>query len=134
MLDGRGSLEVGRDEVRLATLLLEPVGELGRRGRLTRTLETSEQDDRRGLAGIGDRKRRATQNFDELIVNRLDDLLARSEALGEHFTTQAFAHRVEERAHHAQFHVRFEQGGSHVREGSVEVRVAQSTLRTQART
>ena len=50
LLDGRRSLKVGRDEVRLATLLLEPVGELRRGRRLTRALETGEQDDRRGLA------------------------------------------------------------------------------------
>ena len=44
LLDRRGTLEVGRDEVGLAALLLEPQRELGRGRRLARALESGEQD------------------------------------------------------------------------------------------
>jgi hypothetical protein len=38
LLDGRRALQVGTDQVRLATLLFEPLRQLGRRGRLARSL------------------------------------------------------------------------------------------------
>jgi len=42
LFDGRRSLEVGRDQVGLAPLLLEPRGQLRRRRRLTGALETGQ--------------------------------------------------------------------------------------------
>ena len=49
----------------------------------------------------------------------------------EHFPAQAFAHRVEERAHDAEFDVGFEERRADVGEGLVEVGVAQATSRAQ---
>ena len=53
LLDGGGALEVGADEQRLATLALEPAGQLGRVGGLAGTLQTGHQHDRRRAAGVG---------------------------------------------------------------------------------
>ena len=47
LLDGGRTLEVGTDQQRVATLLLEPAGQLGRRGGLARALQAGQQDDRR---------------------------------------------------------------------------------------
>jgi hypothetical protein len=49
-------------------------------------LEAGEQHDRRRLRGVGDLERRGAQDFDQLIVDGLDDLLTRGQALGEDFT------------------------------------------------
>ncbi len=49
LLDGGRALQVGADEQRVAALLLEPAGELGRGGRLAGALQPGEQHDRRRL-------------------------------------------------------------------------------------
>ena len=112
-------------------MLLEPRGELRRGRRLTGALETGEQDHRRGFRGVGDLEGGAAENFDELLVDGLDDLLAGREALGERFAAQSFAHRVEEGAHDAEFDVGFEQGRADVGERGVEVGVAEASPRAQ---
>jgi hypothetical protein len=66
-------------------------------------------------------------------MNGLDDLLTRGETLAQDLATQALTHGVEKRAHHAEFHVGFEQGGANVSEGLVEVRVAETALGAQRR-
>ena len=50
LLDGGGALEVGADQQRVAALLLEPAGQLGRVGGLARALEAGHQHDGRRLA------------------------------------------------------------------------------------
>ncbi len=127
MLDRRWSLQVRRHEVRLATLLLEPVRELRRGRRLARALESGEQDDRRWPRGVVDLERTGAEHLDELVVDGLDDLLARGQALAEGLAAQAFAHRVEEGAHHAELDVGLEQGFAHVAESVVEVGVTQAS-------
>ena len=47
LLDGGRALEVGADQQRVAALLPEPAGQLGRGGGLARALQAGEQDDRR---------------------------------------------------------------------------------------
>ena len=59
----------------------------------------------------------------------LDDLLTGRETLAEGLATQPFAHRLEERAHHAEFDVGLEQGRTNFAESFVEVGVAQSSAR-----
>ncbi len=107
LLDGGGTLEVRRDQIWLAALLLEPRRELcGGRG-LTGTLETRENDDGRGTRRVGHLQSRTAQHLDELLVDRLDDLLAGAEALAQRLTRQAFAQRLEEGPHHRQLDVGF---------------------------
>jgi hypothetical protein len=83
LLDGGGSLQVGADHQRLAALTLEPTGQLGRVGRLTRTLQAGHQDDRRRTTGVGDLQRLAAEQGGQLVVDDLDDLLPRVERLAE---------------------------------------------------
>ena len=44
LLDGGRPLEVGADQQRIAALLLEPAGQLGRGGGLARALQAGQQD------------------------------------------------------------------------------------------
>ena len=83
LLDGGRPLEVGTDQQRVAALLLEPAGQLGRGGGLARALEAGQQDDRRRSAGVADLEGLAAEDGDQLLVDDLDDLLARAQALGQ---------------------------------------------------
>ena len=134
LLDRRGTLQVSRHEVRLAALLLEPRRELRRRRSLTGALEPGEQDHRGWPRGVRDFEGRPSEDFDELFVHGLDDLLARREALAEDLAAQAIAHRVEEGAHDAEFDVGFEQRSPHFEQRVVEVGVAEAPARAQRAT
>ena len=81
LFDRGRALEVGADEQRVAALGLEPAGQLGRRGRLARALQTGHQHDRRRAAGVGDLQRLAAEDAGQLAVDDLDDLLAGIEHL-----------------------------------------------------
>ena len=81
LLDGGGALEVGADQQRVAALLLEPAGQLGRVGGLARALQAGHQHDGGRLRGEGDPDRLAAEGGDELLVDDLDDLLGRVERL-----------------------------------------------------
>jgi hypothetical protein len=89
-------------------------------------LKAREENDCRGLRRVRDFERRRAEHFDELLVDGLDDLLTWGEALGERLSTQAFAHRVKERAYDTQLNVGFEEGGTNVGEGLIEVGVGQA--------
>ena len=81
LLDGGRALEVGADEQRVAALLLEPARQLARGGRLAGALEPGEEDDGRRAGGEGDLEGLAAEDPDELLVDDLDDLLGRAQAL-----------------------------------------------------
>ncbi len=73
-----GRCRSAADQQRVAALLLEPAGQLGRRGRLARALEAGEQHHRRRLGRVGDPEGLAAEDRDELVVDDLDDLLGRA--------------------------------------------------------
>jgi len=81
LLDGGRALEVGADQQRVAALLLEPAGQLGRAGGLARALEAGHEDDGRRLRGVRDADRLAAQGLDQLLVDDVDDLLRRVQRL-----------------------------------------------------
>ena len=81
LLDGGRALEVGADEQRVAALALEPAGELGGVGRLARALEAGHEHDRRRPGGVGDLEALAAEEGGQLLVDDLDDLLARAQRL-----------------------------------------------------
>ncbi len=83
LLHGRGPLEVGPDEQRVAPLLLPPLGELGRGGGLARALEAGQQHDRGRPRGVGQLSVSPPEHRDQLLVDDLDHLLAGSQALGQ---------------------------------------------------
>ena len=59
--------------------LFEPCSQLAGGGRLTGALQTSHQDHSRGLRGKFQFRGIASQDFDQFVVNDLNDLLGRGE-------------------------------------------------------
>jgi hypothetical protein len=68
-----------------------------------------------------------------LIVHGLDDVLARRQALCHVLAAHTLAHRVEERAHHRQLDVRFQQRRTDLGEGLFEIGVTEASARAQGR-
>ena len=75
LLHGGRALEVGADEHRVAALLLEPAGQLGRGGGLARALEAGHEHHGGRLGLVGDLDGLAAEGGDELLVDDVDDLL-----------------------------------------------------------
>src|SRR5207249_4096413 len=76
------TVRVGSNEKGPSTELHDMLGELGRGGRLAGSLKTHQRDDRRVAAQVkGAVPRR--KEFDQLVVDDLDDLLTRGQR-GEH--------------------------------------------------
>ena len=80
LLDGGRSIDVGRHEQRALAVLAQPQRQLGRHRRLAGALQTDQHDHDRRLSGRVERRRFA-QQFDQLLVDDLDDRLRRREAL-----------------------------------------------------
>ncbi len=76
LIDRRGPVDVGRDEHRAATLLLEAQGELGRVRRLSGTLQPDHEVHGRRRVAVGEARRRAAHDLDQLVVDELDDASA----------------------------------------------------------
>ena len=83
LLDGVGALEVGGDEQRRVALGLELLGELAGQRRLARALQAGEHDHGRRRLGEAQQSGLAAEDADELLVDDLDDLLRRVEALAD---------------------------------------------------
>ena len=109
LLNRSGALKVSPHQQRLASLLLEPTGQLGRRGGLAGSLETSEQHHGGWSRGIGDREGLSAERSHQLLVDGLDDLLTRRERLGQLRTGQTLTHPVEECSHHTELDIGLEQ-------------------------
>ena len=75
LVNRRRTLQIGAHQHRVAALLLEPGGQLGRVGGLARALESGQQHHRGGLGWMGDLQGLAAQGGDQLLVDELDHLL-----------------------------------------------------------
>ena len=132
LLDGGRALEVGADQERVAALLLPPQRQLGRGRRLARALEAGHQHDGGRPRGVGDLEALAAQHADQLLVDRLDHLLARGEALSKRLGADPEADAVAEAAGDRQLDVGLEQGGADLPERLVQVGLADAALAPQA--
>ena len=93
LLDRGGPVDVaGRDGDRGAVLLVQHLGQLGRRGRLARALQAGHQDDRRRARREGQPGRGAAHQRGQLLVDDLDDLLAGVELLADLDAQAALLH------------------------------------------
>jgi len=132
LLHGGRALEVGPDEDRVAPLLLPPLGQLGRGGRLPGSLQTGHQHDGRGPRGVGDLEALPAEDAHQLLVHRLDDLLARREAGRQGLGADPEADAVAEAAGHRQLDVGLEECRPDFPQGLVEVGFADASLAPQA--
>ena len=128
LLDGGGALEVGADHQRVATLGLEPAGELGRVGGLAGALEAGHQHDGGGFAGVADLQRLATQDPGQLGVDDLDDLLAGIEHLRAGGADRLLADAGDDVAGDAHVDIGFEQGGADLAHHLVDIGLGQTAL------
>jgi len=81
LVDGGGAIDVGGDEDRALAVLLEVLRELGAGRRLAGTLQTGHEDDRRRMPTEGEPRIAGAHERRELLIDDLDDLLRRGEAL-----------------------------------------------------
>ena len=94
LVDRGGTLEVGRDQPRLAAVRLEPAGELGGGRRLAGALKAGEQDDRLALQlELGGLR---AEELGQLLVDDLHDLLACVQPLGDLLVQRPLAHARDE--------------------------------------
>jgi len=130
LLDRGGTLQVGSHQQRLATLRLEPTGQLGGAGGLARSLETRHQDDGRWLAGIGDFQRVAAEDCRQFLVDDLDDLLARVEGLRKLCADCLLANARDDVARDGDVDVGVEQCGADFRKDFVDVGLGEAAATT----
>ncbi len=89
LLDGGRTIDVGRDEQRAASLLLETKRELPGVRRLSRALQPDEDVNGRRRVAVGQAGRGAAHQLDEFVVDELDDGLGRRQR-GEDVRTDGF--------------------------------------------
>ncbi len=133
LLDGGRPLEVGADQQRVATLLLEPAGQLRGGGRLAGALEPGEQHDRRRTGGVGEAERLTAQGGGELLVDDLDDLLGGGEAPGELGPGATQPDPLDEVADDLQADVGLEEGDPDLAQHLGDVGVAEAAASAKAR-
>src|SRR5581483_1882562 len=132
LLDGGRALQVGPDEQRMTTLLLEPAGELAGSGGLTGALQAGEQDNRRRLRRVGDAQRLAPEDADQLLVDDLDDLLSGREALRQVEPERPLLYPLGELPGDPDVDVGLEQGDADLAQDLVDVLFAQAAAAAQA--
>src|SRR6185437_14244243 len=133
LLDGGRALEVGPDQEGVAPLLLPPEGQLGRRRRLTRTLESGQQDHGRWPRGVRDLEALAAEHADQFLVDSLDHLLARSEAGRQRLRAHPEPDPFAEAPRHRELYVGLEERDADLAERLIEVGLADAALTPQAR-
>ena len=132
LLDCGGPLQVGADEQRMPALLLEPAGQLGRRGRLARPLQAGHQHDGRVLRRVGDLEVLAAEGVDQLVVDDLDDLLGRAQALGQVEPDGLLLDASDNPLDHAEVDVGLEEGEADLAQDLVDLLLAQPPPAAQA--
>ncbi len=107
------------------SLRLYQRGQLGRGGGLAGSLQAGQQHDRRRAGGVGEPEGLAAEDGAQLVVDDLDDLLARGQALGEVDPDQLLPDPRHEVADDPKVDVGLQQGQADLAQGLVDVGFAQ---------
>jgi hypothetical protein len=126
LLDGRGSVDVGRDQEGPEALVLEVPAQLGDARRLAGALEAQDHDDRRRPGRHGQPVRGAAEQLDQLAVDDLHHLLARGEALENLVPHRLLADALDEGADDLEVDVGLEEGDAHLAERLLNVLLRQA--------
>ena len=110
LVDGRGTLQIGRDEAGLTALLAQQERELGRGGGLARPLQAREQDHGRRPGREGEARVAGAHQRGELVVDDLHDLLAGRDALQHLLAERLLAHARDEVLDDVEVDVGLQQG------------------------
>ena len=89
--DGGRAVGVGGDHDRAAAVLAERQGQLGRCGGFARALEPDHENHRRWTLRGGQAGSLAAEQFHQVVVDDLGDLLRRGDALGDLAANRSFA-------------------------------------------
>ncbi len=117
-LDREGAAEFGRHALRA---LAEAIADLGAGRGLAGALEADHQDDDRRNGVEVEVGHRAAQHLDQVVVDDLDDHLARRDRADDIGADGLGTDRIDEVADDRQRHVGFEQGGANLAQGRVDV-------------
>ena len=132
LVDGRRTIDVATDHHDLLfLLLLEPAGKLGHTGGLARTLQARHQHHRRRLRRQVQDLVGRTHELDQLVVDDLDQHLARRQAARHLLAHRLVAYPVHKGSHHRQGHIGLEQGHAHLAQGVLNVVLGQATPATE---
>src|SRR5262249_19956367 len=131
LIDGGGTLEVGSDQQRLAAVVAQVQGELAGRGRLALPLQAAEHDDRRAFLGEVETVVHRPHDGDQLVVNHLDNLLARVERAQHGLSNGALGDASGEGVDDVVIDVGVEQGAADFLEPVADVRLAESAAPAQ---
>ena len=138
LLDRGRTLDVGRDEQRMASLLLQPHRQLAGRRRLAGALQPEQQDHPRTLRRRLEAALGRAEERHHLVADDLDDLLRRRQAAQDVLPHRAVAHPVDERLDDLEVDVGFEQREPDFPQRGLDVlrrqpRLAPSVLKTSWR-
>ena len=132
LADGGGSVHVCGDEIRSALLLFEHIGHFAAGGGFSRTLEADDHDRDGGFVSeIEGSFFFGTKQTDHLVVDDLDELLARSQGFHHLGTNGAFADILDELLNHFEIDIRLEQAHPHIFERVLDVLFVEFALPTQ---
>ena len=126
---GRAVGVQGRHQHALLLAVLQALGELCRGGGLARALQPDHQDRRRRAVDaqrVG--RALALQDLDQLVMDDLDDLLARRHRFRDGCAGGLGGDRLHEAARHGQGHVGLQQGHAHLAHGGGDVVLGQRAL------
>src|SRR5574340_1158271 len=102
-------------------------GELDRGGRLAGSLEADQHQERRRLRRIPQPFRVASEQLDELVVDRLDHGLRRGEPWRDLRSYKPHAHAIDELLDDLEIHVCLEEREAHLAQSCVDVFGTQHT-------
>ena len=131
LLDSRRSIDIGRNEQRFLSLLLERKAELSRRGRLARALKSRHHDDGRRHRRDIEAALRAAHEFREFLVDNLDDDLRRCQGIEHILPDGAFLHLLDEILDDLEIDVGFEECHAHLAHRLVYVVLRQLAMSAQ---
>ena len=124
LLDGRGALQVGRHEHRLAAALLEQLAQLAAGGRLARALQAAEHQHRQFRLEVQRMVHRAHQ-VDQFLVDDADELVRGVEGLEDRLADGLLGDLGDERLGDLDADVGFQQGRLHQGQPFAHVRLGQ---------
>ena len=123
-----GAVDVRRHQERRLLLELEPPRQLARRGRLARALQPDQQDDRGRHRREGDRRLLLAEHRHQLVIDDLDELLARPDGLEDILADGLGLHPLEELAGQVEADVGLEENPPDFPEPLADVVLGEDTL------
>ena len=121
LVDGGGAVHVGRHQIGTHLLLAQQIGDLARRSGLTGALQAHQHDDRRLLALQVQARGLATKQAHQFLMNDLDDLLRRADALDEFLPQALLADVLHKVLDDLEVDVGLQKGKAHLAQAGLDI-------------